>query len=161
VKVTLPPAFPAPTPVRFTLVFDVPEAFVKPEDASAGARLTMPRDSRTLRVAFVNTEPASIKTFELLAVLPDGMRVQAIREQLPKLKRSEVEARVRLGAGDGRQNALLAIAGLKQGDSASMKLEAVPARPSPFWLVVGILLSALYLVCFRDLVSPNTRPASR
>jgi hypothetical protein len=35
-----------------------------------------------------------------------------------------------------------------------MALELVPERKSWGWLAAGLLLSALYLVFFRDLVAP-------
>jgi hypothetical protein len=168
-RVTLPPApttpaVPAaePPPRRFTFTFDMPEAFATAEEAAKGEKLTQPRDSRTVKFSFVNTQATLVKAFGVLVVLPADMRFHAIREQLPKLKKTEVEPRVRLGGADGLQTALLQIANLKQGDSASMQLEAVPNRRSPLWLVAGIVLSALYLFKFRDLVAKGAgAPSSR
>jgi len=151
-KVAEPPAH------RVTFTFDVPEAFVKVEPPAKGEKLTLPRDSRTVKFSFVNTQAAAIKSFGVLVALPADMRFHAIREQLPKLKKTEVEPRVRLGAADGRQNAFLQIAALKQGDAASMQLEAIPSSRTPLWLAAGIALSVLYLVKFRDLVSPKPEP---
>jgi hypothetical protein len=148
-----PPAPAAPAAHRVTFTFDVPEAFVKVEPPANGEKLTLPRDSRTVKFSFVNTQAAPIKSFGVLVALPTDMRFHAIREQLPKLKKSEVEPRVRLGAADGRQNAFLQSAALKQGDAASMQLEAIPRSRTPLWLVAGLVLSALYLYKFRDLVS--------
>jgi hypothetical protein len=153
--VTLPPVAGAS---KFTVRFDVPEAFAKPEDSAAGAKLTMPRESRTLKVTFLNAQATLVKDLDILVTLPEGYRVQAVREALPKLKKTEVEPRVRLGAADGRQNALLQMMNLKQGDSLSMQIEAVPNRRSLLWLVAGIVLSGLYLVQFRDLVARNADP---
>jgi hypothetical protein len=158
-KAAAKPAEPPAHRVAFT--FDVPEAFTKVEPPAKGEKLTLPRDSRTVKFSFVNTQAAAIKSFGVLYVLPADMRVQAIREQLPKLKKSEVEPRVRLGAADGRQNAFLQMPGLKQGDAASMQLEAIPSSRSPLWLVAGLALSALYLVKFRDLVSGSRPTESR
>jgi len=149
-RVTLPPAAGSS---KFTVRFDVPEAFAKPEDPAAGAKLTMPRESRTLRVQFLNAQATPVKDLDILVTLPEGYRVQAVREQLPKLKKTEVEPRVRLGAADGRQNALLQMMNLKQGDSISMQIEVVPIRRSLLWLAAGIALSGLYLYQFRDLVA--------
>jgi hypothetical protein len=106
----------------------------------------------------VNTQPTLIKDFSFLAALPEGSRFQAIREQLPKQKKSEAEPRVRLGGENGRQSALLKIASLKQGDATSMQLEIVPNSRSLLWLLVGLILSALYLVRFRDLVARKPQP---
>lgn len=156
-RVVLPPA--AAAPIRLSITFDVPEAFDPPPDPAAAEKPTMPLESRTLRYAFVNTQATLIKDFSFLAVLPDGSRFQAIREQLPKQKKSEAEPRVRLGGEGGRQSALLKIATLKQGDATSMQLEAVPSRRSLLWLAAGLVLSALYLVRFRDLVAPKPQTA--
>ena len=149
-RVTLPPVAGSS---KFTVRFDVPEAFAKPEDPAAGAKLTMPKESRTLRVQFLNAQATPVKDLDILVTLPEGYRVQAVREALPKLKKTEVEPRVRLGAADGRQNALLQMMNLKQGDSLSMQIEAVPNRRSLLWLAAGIVLSGLYLYQFRDLVA--------
>jgi hypothetical protein len=151
--VTLPSAPAGASRLSFT--FDVPQVFARAEDPAAGAKPTIPRESRTLRYAFVNSQVTLIRDFRVLVVLPEGVRVHAIREQLPKQTRTEVEPRVRLGGEGGRQNALLSLANLGQGDDTSMQLEVVPSRRSLLWLVVGLVLSALYLAGFRDLVSPD------
>jgi hypothetical protein len=149
-KVTLPPGA---TSAKLKLSFDVPEGFVKPEEPKAGAKLTMPKESRTVKAGFVNTHAALVKDFDLLVTLPEGWRVQGVKEQLPKLKKTEVEPRVRLAAAGGRQNALLQMMNLKQGDATSMQVEAQPSGRSLLWLLAGIALSAAYLYKFRDLVS--------
>ncbi len=154
VRVTLPAAVAnGAVPVRFAFAFDVPAALAKAEDPSNGGRLTMPKESRTFRYSFVNTQAAPITDFSVLVTLPEGSRFQAIREQLPKPKKSEVEPRVRLGGEGGRQTAHLQMAKLEQGDDTSMQLEVVPSRRSLLWLAAGVVLSALYLVRFRDLVA--------
>lgn len=159
IRVTLPSATSGP--FRLSFAFDVPRVFSRPEDPAAGGKLTMPRDSRTLRYAFVNSQVTVIKDFRVLVVLPEGARFQAIREQLPKQTRTEAEPRVRLGGEDGRQSALLRLSNLGQGDDTSMALEVVPNRRSLLWLVAGVVLSILYLFKFRDLVSTSDGPAKR
>jgi hypothetical protein len=158
IRVTLPPAASAPS--RLVFAFDVPGVFAKPEVQAAVARPTMPGESRMLRYAFVNSQVTLIRDFRVLVTLPEGARFQAIREQLPKQTKSEVEPRVRLGGENGRQNALLSLANLGQGDDTSMQLEVVPGRRSLLWLVAGLVLSALYLVHFRDLVFPKPPPVA-
>lgn len=152
-RVTLPPAPSGAS--RLTFAFDVPAVFARTEDPAAGGKLTLPRESRILRYAFVNSQVTLIRDFRMQVTLPEGTRFQAVREQLPKQTRSEAEPRVRLGGAAGRQDALLRLANLGQGDDTSMVLEAVPNRRSLLWLVAGVVLSALYLFQFRDLVSPN------
>jgi hypothetical protein len=156
-RVTLPAATSGP--FRFSFTFDVPQVFARPEDPAAGGKLTIPRESRTLRYAFVNSQVTLIRDFRVLVTLPAGSRFQAIREQLPKQTKSEAEPRVRLGGERGRQNALLRLANLGQGDDTSMALEVVPDRRSLLWLAAGVVLSALYLFRFRDLVFPGDGPA--
>jgi hypothetical protein len=156
-QVTLPPAAAGASRLVFT--FDVPKVFARAEDPAAGAKLTMPRESRILKYAFVNSQDTLIKDFRMLVTLPEGARFQAIREQLPKQTRTEAEPRVRLGGEAGRQNALLRLANLDQGDDTSMTLEVVPGRRSLLWLALGTVLSALYLFKFRDLVLPGAEPA--
>ena len=153
VRVTLPAATSAPSRLTFTL--DVPLALARVENPAPGARLTMPAESRTLKYAFVNTQETLIKDFRMLVTLPEGYRFQAIREQLPRPTKSEVEPRVRLGGDGGRQNALLRVSNLRQGDDTSMLLEAVPDHRSLLWLVAGVALSGLYLAGFRNLVARN------
>ena len=157
IQVTLPPATTGAS--RLVFAFDVPRVFAKAPDPPEGAKLTMPRESRIFRYAFVNSQVTLIKDFRFLVTLPEGTRFQAIREQLPRQTRSEVEPRVRLGGEGGRQNALLKLANLGQGDDTSMRLEVVPSRRSLLWLVAGLVLSVLYLFKFRDLVSPGGEPA--
>lgn len=150
-RITLPAAATAPS--RLTFTFDVPLALARVESPAPGSRPTMPAESRMFRYAFVNTQDTLIGDFRMLVTLPEGYRFQAIREQLPRQTRSEVEPRVRLGGEGGRQTALLRLANLRQGDDTSMLLEAVPDRRSLLWLVAGVALSGLYLVGFRDLVA--------
>ncbi len=150
-QVTLPPATAGAG--RLAFAFDVPRVFAKAPEPAEGMKLTMPRDSRILRYAFVNSQVTLIMDFRFLVTLPEDTRFQAIREQLPKQTRSEVEPRVRLGGEGGRQNALLRLANLGQGDDTSMRLEVVPSRRSLLWLAAGVALSGLYLFRFRDLVA--------
>ena len=156
VQITLPATTGAES--RLSYAFDVPGVFDPPPDAAAANKPTAPLESRTLRYAFVNTQALLIKDFGILVTLPQDHRFQAIREQLPRQKKTEVEPRVRLGGADGRQSALLRLANLKQGDATSMQLEVVPNRRSLLWLLAGVALSGLYLAHFRDLVFRKPLP---
>lgn len=120
-----------------------------------GKKPDLPEGSALLTHAFVNTQPLPIGVYRLNVMLPEGQRVQLIREQLPKPKRSDVVPRVRLDADDGRQGAQLQISELKQGDRTSMVLEIVDEKRSIGWLVVGLLLAIGYLLGFSDLVRPK------
>lgn len=132
--------------------FRVPKAFVRIEPGP-GEKSSFPAGSRLFRHALVATQEGVLGSYRFELLFPPGSRAQSIREQLPKLGKTEVGPRVRLGKSDGRQNAVLQMSALKQGDDTSMALELVPEGKSLGWLAVGLLLSGLYLFYFRDLVA--------
>ena len=136
--------------VKFSFI--VPKAFVNIAPGP-GEKSTFPAGSRLFRHALVATQEGLIGAYRFELLFPQGTRAQAIREQLPKLGKFEAGPRVRLGKSEGRQNAVLQVAALKQGDDTSLALELVPERKSWGWLVAGLLLSALYLIYFRDLAA--------
>lgn len=146
----LPAGVSAETAVGFS--FRVPKAFVRIEPAP-GEKSAFPDGSRLFRHALVATQEGVLGSYRFELLFPPGSRAQAIREQLPKLGKTEAGPRVRLGKSDGRQNAVLQMSSLKQGDDTSMALELVPEQKSLGWLAVGLLLSGLYLFYFRDLVA--------
>jgi hypothetical protein len=154
VEIDLPQAVAADVKLSFT--FRAPDVLAQPKN-TAGEKSGLPAGSRLLRHGFVNTQAATIAAYRVEVRLPEEVRVQMIREQLPKPKRTEVLPRVRLDRIDGNQGALLQVANLKQGDKTSMVLEVVEDGRSYVWLLVGLLLSAAYLVGFRDLVTPAAR----
>lgn len=147
-------ALPDGVPPSFglTLTAEVPEPFQRTEPAP-GERRTLPEGTLVFRHALVNADRASIGRYRLEVIFPDGYRAHAVREALPKLKKNEAGPRARLADIGDRSGAWLEAAALNQGDSASLQIELVPAGRSPIWLVAGLLLSGLYLVSFRDLVS--------
>lgn len=150
VTLSLPDGVPGSFSV--TLTMEVPEALQKTEPAP-GERRTLPEGTLVFRHALVNAERAAIGRYRLEVVFPDGYRAHAVREALPKLKKSEAGPRARLADIDGRAAAWLEVTKLAQGDAASLQVELVPAGRSPVWLIAGLLLSVLYLVYFRDLVA--------
>lgn len=151
VRLVLPEGVPAEAAVSFR--FEVPQAFVL-QKQGPGERQTLPAGSRLFRHAFVNTQPVRIDAYRFEFRLPEGFRVQAVREQLPRLARTEVGPRVLLDGLDGGRGAVLQCRDLHQGDDTSMLIEVVPQGRSLGWLAVGLVLSILYLVRFRDLVAP-------
>jgi hypothetical protein len=152
VKVTMPAAAGV---CRFTFAFSATGVLVR-EKVLEGRKPDYPRTSRLLRHSFVNTKATPILDYSMVASLPEDYRFQAIKEKSPRMGDTEVEPRVLLGKDDGRQNARLHRSDLKQGDSASMLLEAVPTRHSPLWLLAGLLATVLYLIFFRDLVAAKS-----
>ncbi|MBL0141132.1 MAG: hypothetical protein IPP91_03480 [Betaproteobacteria bacterium] len=149
VEIELPDGVSAAVNIGFS--FRVPGVLFVPKP-EAGQKSALPKGSRLLRHSFVNTQPAPISRYTMQVRLPEETMVQKIREQLPKARRKEFTPRVELDRYDGRQGALLQLAGIKQGDRTSMELEVVGDRRSLGWLLVGLVLAAGYLVGFRDLV---------
>lgn len=151
VTVTLPEG--TPSPAEIGLDFGAANLFAAP--GKPGSKGALPRGSRMLGVTLMNSQPATIGAYEARVVFPDGMRAHAVREALPKLAASEPGPRVQLCAVDGKPGARIHVARLLQGETAAMKIELVESGRSPGWLIAGVLLSVLYLVYFRDLVSPR------
>ena len=134
------------------LAFDLPQAFSYTESGKGSGAVK----TRFVKHAFVNTQEAEVGEYRFEALLPAGTMVQAIREQLPKLGKSESEPRVRLGKIDGCQSATLQYKKVKQGDDCSMSIEIVNSRKSLVWLIAGLVLGSLYLVYFRrDYFAPK------
>lgn len=152
--VTLPPA--TPRPVTLTIDFRVPAVMPAPM-VREGERPTMPEGARMFAHVFVNTEPAPIDRYVVEASFPVELRAHAVREALPKLRASEAGPRVQLDGRDGAQVARLDTTRLAQGESASMRIELTRQARTWTWLIAGGVLSLLYLLSFRDLVS---RPAA-
>jgi hypothetical protein len=143
-----------------TASFPVKDVLAAPK-AKAQGRRSLPEGSTLLDHAFVNTQPYTIGRYRTQIVLPGGSRVHEIREQSPKTRRTEIEPRVALNAIDGRQGAVLQLGDVRQGDRASMSVEVIPDTRGWSWLIVGLVLSAGYLIGFRDLViKPATSPPS-
>jgi len=146
----LPEGVPATATLR--VAFDV-KRVIQEVQLGPGERSTLPANSRLFRHAFVNTQESAIGCYRFEILFPEDRMAQAVREQLPKVKKSEIGPRVLLTQLDGHQAAVLQFAGLRQGDDTSMVVEVVPRRRSIGWLVAGVALAGLYLVYFRDLVS--------
>lgn len=121
----------------------------KPEP---GQKATLPEGSRLLRHRFTSTQEGAIGAYTLTVRLPADARVHRIREQAPKVGRKEFTPRVELDRFDGREGARLQLAGMRQGDRATMELEVVPARLSLAWLLALLPIAAGYLWFFRDQV---------
>jgi hypothetical protein len=148
----LPEGISSETRLQFS--FSVRQAFFIPEPG-LGEKSNLPKGSRLFRHAFVNTQEGTIGSYRFELLFPEGTMAQAIREQLPKPKKSEIGPRVLLARLEGRQAAILQFTSLKQGDDTSMLLELVSQRKSWGWLLVGLVLAGAYLVFFRDLVAPK------
>lgn len=136
------PANPT-TPFNLRLTCDVQNVLSEPTPAG-----------RTVRVALLNTEPEPIRDLSISITFPEGLRGHAIREARPAPGQAEGGPRAVLDAIDGRSGARLHVDSLSQGETAALRIELARAEPSMAWLLAGLVLGALYLVSFRDLVRP-------
>lgn len=156
VRVAWPEETPPPAAVRFE--FDVAGILQRPAAKAGEPEASPPPGRWVLRHALVNTEPATIGSYRLTLALPDGTRAHAIREALPRLRKGEAGPRALLEAVGGRAGARLEVAQLVQGETAAIQLELVSGSRSLVWLAIGVVLSLLYLVEFRDLVAGRNEP---
>lgn len=144
ILVTLPRG--ATAPIRLRLACEAQKAFSEP--APAG---------RTVRLAFLNTQPEPIRGLRIAITFPEGLRGHAIREARPAATKTESGPRAVLDAIDGRSGVRLQVDSLPQGETAALRVELARAEPSLAWLLAGVVLGALYLVSFRDLVRPPVK----
>jgi hypothetical protein len=152
VEIELPEGVPPEVAVSFT--FTVPKALFEPRPEE-GQKAQFAAGTRLLRHGFVNTQATAIADYRLVVKLPDGTVVQKIRDQQPRPSRKEFVPRVELDRFDGRQGALLQLAGMRQGDRTSMELEVVGQGRSWMWAAVGAVLVALWLFGYRYLLTPQ------
>lgn len=141
---TLPPG--TRTPIELRLTCEVHGAISDPGPAA-----------RIVRLALLNTERAPIRDLRFVITFPDGLRGHAIRDARPAAGKTEAGPRAVLDAIDGRSGARLQVGALPQGETAALRVELARARPSSAWLLAGLVLGALYLVSFRDLIRPPVR----
>jgi hypothetical protein len=111
---------------------------------------------KTIAHRFMNSTRFPVERYRLEVLLPEGYVVHTVPEALPKAKAKETTSRVRLIEKDGRQGAVLEMAGLRLGDATSMRIEYEPAKKSLAVLWFGLLLSVLYLMFFRDVLRPKS-----
>ena len=143
---------------RLDLAFDFSGAFTIPVPPAGQSRV-LPKGASLFTHRLVNTEQAVIRSYRFDVELPPRLRVRSVVQELPPQGIQEAEPRVTLIRAASAPGASLRTGELRQGDTAAMKLEVVPARRSPLWLAAGLILSVAYLVYFRDLVaSPHPKP---
>jgi hypothetical protein len=144
----------APSELNIGFSFQVGGALFVPKPEE-GQKSAFPIGSRLVRHGFVNTQEAVIGRYAVKVLLPEDSVVHRVREELPKPKRKEFLPRVELDRFEGRQGAILQLAGLRQGDRTSMELEVVESRRSFGWLFILLPVAVAYLYAFRDLVKRN------
>lgn len=130
-------------PVTIRLAGTVEKAISEPGPAA-----------RIVRLALLNTQPEPIRDLRMAITFPEGLRGHAIREARPAPGKAEAGPRAAFDAIDGRSGVRLQVDSLPQGETAALRIELARAEPSLAWLLAGLVLGALYLVSFRDLVRP-------
>lgn len=152
-RISLPEGVPESASLRVEL--PVAGLLVRQAAASESDGSTAMLDRWTLRHALLATQPESIDRYRVEVVFPPGMRAHALRDALPRLRKGESLPRAGLTAIDGHPGAQLAVDRLLQGETAALQLELVRSERSPAWWIVGLVLSLVYLVRFRDLVAKS------
>lgn len=152
-RISLPEGVPESASLRVEL--PVAGLLVRQAAASESDGSTAMLDRWTLRHALLATQPESIDRYRVEVVFPPGMRAHALRDALPRLRKGESLPRAGLTAIDGHPGAQLAVDRLVQGETAALQLELVRSERSPAWWIVGLVLSLVYLVRFRDLVAKS------
>ena len=104
---------------------------------------------------FMNGTTLPVERYRLEVWLPKDVVVHTVPEALPKAGAKDTKSRVQLVGKDGLQGAVLEIANLRFGATTSMRLETEAATRSLTLLWIGLLLSVLYLIYFRDILKPK------
>ena len=158
-SVTLPAAA-EPVSLRYSATIPAPKPPARDARGGDAAKPATEDATRfkTFTHRFMNDTNLPVERYRLEVMFPDGYVVHNVPEALPKARGKETVSRVSLMERDGLQGAALEIAGLKLGDTTSMRIEYEPAQKSlaVFWF--GLLLSVLYLVFFRDVLRAKSAP---
>lgn len=147
-RLTLTVPADAPDAFPIELSFRTPAPKAAPSKAGAGGEAKYAQISHRI----FNATQTPVERYRLRVVLPEGTIVHQTLEAAPKTKAKETTPRVQLVGEDGRQGAVLQIPDLKFGDSASMRIEFGREQKSWNVLWIGLALSLLYLVFFRDVL---------
>jgi len=144
-----------------------PEFWSRPQSVQAAqvaAGASRPDNTQTVRIdvpasagptfkySELHRDPAPTPSLDVVVTFPDGMRALAIREALPKPRTGETTPRARLESIDGRAGVRLRVDNVQQGETVALQVALVRDSPPWGWLVAGVLLSAMYLYSFSDLV---------
>ncbi len=104
----------------------------------------------------VQTQHLEIDRYRLRVILPAGFRVNEVLETTPPFNPKKAsELPFELGEEHGRASVALVADGLVLGDRVGLELEAKSSRRSAALLIAGLLVSALYLIFFRDVLRPS------
>ncbi|HPF69728.1 MAG TPA: hypothetical protein PLQ13_03580 [Candidatus Krumholzibacteria bacterium] len=106
--------------------------------------------------SWVNSTPAVVRRMELGLSLPPGLLVERVGATTPgfNANRSPEPPYRILREGD-RDVFVITTTDLEPSGRSAFALEARPGRRGPMALAVGVLLAALYLLSFRDVLKPE------
>lgn len=140
-------AVPQGAPASFTMTFDfdvpAPKADAKGKDGSG--------KEKTLNFRFLNSSQVPVSGYSLKLLLPEGNVVRTVAEKTPKGKGGQ-GAQVRYISEEQRQGLVLNAKNINFGDTASIRLIAVPEEKSPVLIILLGVIAIIYMVGFRDIV---------
>ena len=152
-SLVLPADTPDAVEVQFVFKIAAPKPPSPAKDAKGREEAKAPEPNyRFVSHRFMNGTNLLIERYRLEAWLPAGEVVHTVPEAQPKAAAKDTTPRVRLIGKDGRQGAVLEVGNLRFGSTTSMRLETEAATRSWTLVWIGLVLSLLYLVFFRDII---------
>lgn len=109
----------------------------------------------SVKRVFQNTTFSGIKNFHSELVLPEGFNVTSITETLPKQKSEETDVPYELSKVNNRTTILMKSSNLKLGDNVMINFRFKESEKSFLLMILLLIIAALYLYSFRDLVKNN------
>lgn len=149
-RLALPPGVQESCTIDFELTAT---GLLVPASGPGGKGEAAAAERWTLRHTLLASREEPIGRYRAELVFPSGLRAHAVRDASPRLRKSEPGPRAALVEIDGRRGVRFEVGELRQGETAALQVELVPAARSPLWWVAGVALSVLYLYRFRDLVT--------
>ena len=109
--------------------------------------------------SWVNTSRFVVGEFRLGLVLPPGMLVDAVGATTPAYNANRSpQPPYSVGRDGDRGTCEIRAESVVPTDRVALAMEARPARRGPVPLIAGLVLAALYLAFFRDVLKPSPRP---
>ena len=114
--------------------------------------------NRTLTYRFVNSTPTAYGTLSNAVILPDGFVVTSVEDSEPSASDSSTTTPFAVISREGRHGVVIADKDVGLGDATSVTVRFKQRRISPAVPVALAVLSAFYLLRFRDLTRPPPAP---
>jgi hypothetical protein len=110
----------------------------------------------TLSHQFRNTTTSVFATFHADYILPAGLTVTSIVSSIPEQTEKEPVAPFEVIRKDGRTGLTLKSGRLRTGDVAAVSFRCKPVDKSPLLFGGLVVIAALYLIFFRDVLKENS-----